>query len=186
MQILQALLRTDGAWARFWQRIVLACVMFPHGAQKVFGWFGGFGYHATLDAMSGKLGIPKPLVVLVMIAEALGSIGLLFGALTRVAAFGISAVMVGAIMLVHRHVGFFMNWTGAQGGEGLEYHLLALALSIPLMVWGAGHFSVDGALARRISRMRPGRGAPYAEHCGVHAPVVGRQVLVPTSRTEGA
>jgi putative oxidoreductase len=176
MQALQALLRTDDSWARFWQRIALAAVMFPHGAQKVFGWFGGFGYHATLDAMSGKMGIPKPLVVLVMLAEALGSIGLLFGALTRVAAFGISAVMVGAVVLVHRHVGFFMNWTGVQGGEGLEYHVLALALSVPLMVWGAGHFSIDGAIARRVSRMRPGRGAPYAEHGGVHAPVVGRQV----------
>jgi putative oxidoreductase len=180
MQALQALLRTDDAWARLWQRIALAVVMFPHGAQKLFGWFGGFGYHATLDAMSGQMGVPRPLVVLVMIAEAIGSIGLLFGALTRVAAFGVSAVMLGAIMLVHRHVGFFMNWSGAQAGEGLEYHVLALALSLPLMVWGAGHLSVDGALARRISRMRPGRGAPYAEHGGVRAPVVGRQV------TEGA
>jgi putative oxidoreductase len=186
MQALQALLRTDDSWTRFWQRIVLAAVMFPHGAQHVFGWFGGFGYHATLDAMSGNMGIPKPLVVLVMLAEVLGSIGLLFGALTRVAALGISAVMVGAVVLVHRHVGFFMNWTGAQGGEGFEYHALALALSIPLMVWGAGHLSVDRALAQRISRMRPGRGAPYTEHGGVHAPVVGREVFVGRSATERA
>jgi putative oxidoreductase len=176
MKALQALLRTDDSWTRFWQRIVLAVVMFPHGAQKLFGWFGGPGYHATLDMMSGKLGVPRPFVVLVIIGEAIGSIGLLFGALTRVAAFGISAVMLGAVMLIHRHVGFFMNWAGAQGGEGFEYHLLALALSIPLMVWGAGHWSIDATLARRISRMRPGRGERYQERGGVHAPVVGRQV----------
>src|SRR4029078_8499786 len=125
MQALQALFRTDESWTRFWQRIALAAVMFPHGAQKVFGCFAGHGYHATLDAMSGNMGIPKPLVVLVMLAEVLGSIGLVFGALTRVGALGSRAGMLGAVVLVHRHVGFFMNWTGAQGGEGFEYHVLA-------------------------------------------------------------
>ena len=177
MKALQALLHTDNSWARFWQRIVLAFVMFPHGAQKLFGWFGGYGYQATLDAMRSGVGIPKPLVVLVMLAESLGSLGLFFGAFARVAALGISAVMIGAILLVHRHVGFFMNWTGEQGGEGLEYHLLALALSLPLMVWGAGRLSIDGVLSRGMGARRPGRRAREHE---AGAAVVGRKV------TEGA
>jgi putative oxidoreductase len=137
----------------------------------LFGWFGGPGYHATLDVMHGSLGIPKPWVVLVMLAEALGSLGLVFGAFARVAAFGISAVMIGAIVLIHRHIGFFMNWTGTQAGEGLEFHLLALALSVPLLLWGAGQSSVDGAIWRRLGR----RAAPDRDF-DRGAPVVGRKV----------
>jgi putative oxidoreductase len=89
LKALSTLLRTDESRTRLLQRIVLAFVMFPHGAQKLFGWFGGPGYHATLDVMHGSLGVPKPLV---MLADTLGSIGLVFRALARVAPFGISAV----------------------------------------------------------------------------------------------
>jgi putative oxidoreductase len=124
-------------------RIALGVVIFPHGAQKVLGWYGGHGFSATVGFMSGKLGIPIVFAVLAIAAEFLGSLGLLVGALSRVAAFGIAMVMLVAIFMVHGNTGFFMNWTGAQHGEGYEYHLLALGLAIVVILRGAGAFSLD-------------------------------------------
>jgi putative oxidoreductase len=117
--------------------------MFPHGAQKVLGWFGGYGFSATLEAMTSKMGIPAVFVLLAFAAEFLGSIGLVVGALSRVAAFGIACVMVVAILTVHLHNGLFMNWAGHQAGEGFEFHLLAIALALVVIVKGAGAWSCD-------------------------------------------
>ncbi|MBO0862477.1 MAG: DoxX family protein [Chloracidobacterium sp.] len=131
-------------------RLTLGAVMFPHGAQKVLGWFGGYGFKGTLQAMTG-MGLPAAIVVMVMIAEFLGSLGLIFGFLTRLSALGIISVMLGAIFTVHEQYGFFMNWTGKQAGEGIEYHLLAIGIAIALLVRGGGAFSFDRAIenARR-------------------------------------
>lgn len=131
-------------------RLALAAVFFPHGAQKVLGWFGGHGLAATYDMFTQKMGIPGPLVWMVFAAEFLGPIGLFFGFLTRVAAFGIFCVMAAAAWLVHAQVGFFMNWEGGMpaGAEGFEFHLLALALCLAVMARGGGAFSIDGAIAR--------------------------------------
>jgi putative oxidoreductase len=126
-------------------RLTLGGVFFPHGAQKVLGWFGGGGFSATLQAMTG-MGLPKGLVLLVMTAEFLGALGLIFGFLTRLSALGIISVMAGAILTVHMQNGFFMNWTGKQGGEGFEYHLLAIGIALALLIRGGGAFSVDRAI----------------------------------------
>lgn len=134
-------------------RLVLGIVFFAHGAQKVFGWFGGYGFSATLAAMTG-MGMPKALVLLVMLIEFGGSILLILGALTRLGAVGIVALMLGAIAMVHRHVGFFMNWYGTQQGEGFEFHLLAIAIAVALLIKGAGAYSVDGALTETRTGMR--------------------------------
>ena len=93
-------------------------------------------------------GIPVPLALLAFAAELLGSLGVLVGLFTRVAAFGIACVMVVAIVTVHANVGFFMNWSGTQKGEGYEYHLLALGIALALIVGGAGLWSLDAAIAR--------------------------------------
>jgi putative oxidoreductase len=127
-------------------RLILGVVFFPHGAQKVLGWFGGYGFNATLQGMSKMM--PSALVVLVMIAEFFGSLGLILGFLTRIAAFGIACVMVGAILTVHGKFGFFMNWMGKQPGEGFEYHLLAIVIAVAVMIKGGGKASVDLALTR--------------------------------------
>jgi putative oxidoreductase len=119
--------------------------MFPHGAQKVFGWFGGHGFKGTMKSFTGS-GIPTVFALLAIAAESLGSLALAVGLLTRVAAFGIACVMLVAIVTVHRLNGFFMNWEGNQKGEGFEYHLLALAMAISLIIVGAGAWSLDGAL----------------------------------------
>jgi putative oxidoreductase len=126
-------------------RLTLGAVMFPHGAQKVLGWFGGGGFNATFHGMTG-MGLPAAIVVIVMIAEFLGSLGLIFGFLTRLSALGLISVMLGAIFTVHQQYGFFMNWMGNQTGEGFEYHLLVIGIAIALLIRGGGAFSIDRAI----------------------------------------
>jgi putative oxidoreductase len=130
-------------------RLALAVVFFPHGAQKALGWFGGYGFGATLGFFTGKMGVPTVLALLVIAAEFLGSLGLFVGLLARVAAFGIFCTMAVALTMVHAKMGFFMNWSGqmAAGKEGFEFHILALALAFAVMVRGAGPLSFDRVLA---------------------------------------
>jgi putative oxidoreductase len=146
MKMLHWLLETDSSLTGLILRVTLAVVMFPHGAQKVFGWFGGHGFKGTMKSFTGS-GIPTVFALLAIAAESLGPLGLAVGLLTRVAAFGIACVMLVAIVTVHWPNGFFMNWEGNQKGEGFEYHLLALAMAISLIIIGAGAWSLDGALA---------------------------------------
>jgi putative oxidoreductase len=129
-------------------RLMLGIVFFAHGAQKALGWFGGYGFSGTMGLFTQQIHIPAPLAFLAICAEFLGGLGLIFGFLTRIAAFGIAMNMLVAVLMVHRHIAFFMNWFGNQKGEGYEYHLLALALAVPIIIRGAGAFSVDRALSR--------------------------------------
>jgi putative oxidoreductase len=128
-------------------RLVLGVVFFAHGAQKALGWFGGYGFSGTMGFFTQQLGIPAPLAFLAICAELLGSIGLIVGFLSRVAAFGIFCNMMVAVFMVHYKFGFFMNWGGTQKGEGFEFHLLALTMAATIMIAGAGAYSVDGMLA---------------------------------------
>jgi putative oxidoreductase len=146
MRILQWLLQTDSGVVGLILRITLAVVMFPHGAQKVPGWFGGQGFSATMKFFTGS-GIPAVFALLAIAAEFLGPLGLVVGLLTRVAAFGIACVMLVAVLAVHWPNGFFMNWYGNQKGEGFEYHLLVLGIAIALITVGAGAWSLDSVLA---------------------------------------
>ena len=127
-------------------RTVLGVVFFAHGAQKVLGWFGGNGFEGTMALFTQTLHIPAFLVALAILAEFLGGLGLILGLLTRVAAFGIVVDMAVAVLLVHAPNGFFMNWAGNQKGEGFEYHLLAIAMGLVLMIRGAGAWSLDRVL----------------------------------------
>ena len=140
------LLATNAGWPNFILRIALGVVMFPHGAQKVLGWFGGHGLSASYHTFIYSYHITPVLAVLVFIAEFAGPFGLIAGFLTRIAAFGVFCDMVGAILLVHRFNGFFMNWSGKQHGEGIEYHLLVLGICLALMIGGAGPCSLDRAI----------------------------------------
>jgi putative oxidoreductase len=127
-------------------RVILGIVFFAHGAQKALGLFGGPGFSSTIGSFQ-QTGIPAWLAVLAIAAEFLGGLGLLVGLLSRIAALGIIVNMVVAILMVHSGVGFFMNWNGNQPGEGFEFHLLAIALGLAILVKGAGAFSVDRILA---------------------------------------
>ncbi len=123
-------------------RLVLGVVFFAHGAQKMLGWFGGYGFHGTMGFF-GHMGMPAPVAFLVICTEFFGGLGLIVGLLTRIAALGIGGEMIGAILMVHLQNGFFMNWMGTQKGEGFEYHLLVIAMAVVLVLRGAGAFSLD-------------------------------------------
>ena len=144
--MLGSLVQTHGDVIPLVLRLTLAFVMFPHGAQKAVGWFGGYGFKGTMELFR-KSGVPSPLAVLAIMAEFLGPLGLAVGLFTRVAALGIAAVMLGSIMSVHWQHGFFMNWYGNQQGEGFEYHLLAIGLAVALVLNGAGVWSLDAVIA---------------------------------------
>jgi putative oxidoreductase len=128
-------------------RVVLGIVFFAHGAQKMLGWFGGYGFTGTMNAFTQSMHIPVPFAFLAIAAEFFGGLGLIFGLFTRVAAFGIAANMLVAIAMVHRQFGFFANWAGTQKGEGYEFHLLALAMCTFLIIKGAGAVSLDRIIA---------------------------------------
>jgi len=131
-------------------RLFLGVVFFPHGMQKLFGWFGGYGFSGTLGFFTGTMGIPVVFAVLAILAEGLGSLGLLTGLLTRVAALGITVSMTVAVLMVHLKIGFFMNWDGKQPGEGFEFHLLAIAIGIALIIRGGGKWSMDRIIAEKV------------------------------------
>lgn len=152
MKTLHSLFRTDSNTAPLIARLTLGLIMFPHGAQKALGWYGGYGYEGTMGYFTGTLGIPALLAFLVIAAEFAGAIGLITGFLTRVSAFGIAAVMTGAIFMAHKANGFFMNWSGQQAGEGYEYHLLAIGLALIVLIHGAGRASLDVLVAKRLEK----------------------------------
>src|SRR3989442_14210798 len=128
-KMIRKLYATDDNTATVILRLVLGLVFFAHGAQKMLGWFGGWGFSATMGFFTGMMHIPAPLAFLAIVAEFLGGLGLILRLLTRISAFGITVTMLVAIMAVHRGVGFFRNWAGTQKGEGYEYHLLVLAIA---------------------------------------------------------
>ncbi len=128
-------------------RLLLGIVFFPHGMQKLVGWFGGYGFSGTMGFFTGTLGIPAVFAFLAIMAEGLGALGLLTGFLTRVAAFGIAVNMAVAVYMMHFQNGFFMNWFGNQKSEGYEYHILVIAIAIALMIRGGGKWSIDKGIA---------------------------------------
>ena len=145
------LLQTPFSPAALIIRIALGVVMFPHGAQKALGWFGGDGFKTTLSQFHQEMGIPVPLALLAMAAEFLGSMGVIVGFLTRIAAFGIACTVIVAAWTVHWQFGFFLNWFGKKAGNGVEYHILALGMALSLIVSGGGMFSLDRFILQTAS-----------------------------------
>jgi putative oxidoreductase len=153
--MISKLIATDNDRMTAILRFVLGVIFFAHGAQKMLGWFGGYGFTGTMGFFTSVMHIPAVFAFLAISAEVFGGLGLIFGFLTRIAALGIFSNMIVAITMVHRQFGFFMNWTGAQKGEGFEYHLLALSITTFLMIRGAGAASIDRVLssaARQAAR----------------------------------
>jgi putative oxidoreductase len=160
--MIRKLTATDNDAAITVVRLVLGIVFFAHGAQKMLGWFGGYGFTGTMGFFTGMLHIPAVFAFLAIAAEFFGGLGLIFGLFTRVAAFGILCNMLVAVTLVHHQFGFFMNWTGTQKGEGFEFHLLVLATTIFLMIRGAGAASVDRLLSSPAKNTFSGQVRPHA------------------------
>ena len=133
-------------------RLLLAAVMFPHGAQKALGWFGGHGFGATMQSFTGQMEIPAVFAFLAITAEFFGPLTLVLGLFTRLAAFGIGTTIAVAAFKVHLANGFFMNWSGQQKGEGFEYHILVFAIALALMFKGGGRWALDSLIAERLTR----------------------------------
>ena len=153
------LIATQDSWTPTWLRVVLGAVMFPHGAQKMFGWFGGYGFDGTMRFLTGTVHLPYVVALIVVLAESLGALALVTGAFTRVAAAGIIAVMIGAVVTTHLPNGFFMNWSGHAAGEGFEYHLLVMAIGGVVLALGGGKLSVDAWLSKRLAATGAGANA---------------------------
>ncbi len=144
--MIRKLFATENDYSLTIVRAVLGVVFLAHGAQKMLGWFGGYGFSGSMAGLE-HMGIPGVFAFLAIAAEFFGGLGLIMGLLGRVAAFGITIEMAVAAAMVHAGNGLFMNWAGNQKGEGIEYHLLAIALAVLLVLRGSGALSLDRLIA---------------------------------------
>ncbi len=144
----KALFQTTNEISPLILRIMLGIVVFPHGAQKLFGWLGGPGFAQTMTYFVDYLGLPGPIGFLVIILESFGAVLLIFGLATRLLAVSYVILALGIIFSSHLEHGFFMNWLGNQSGEGYEYFLLWIGISLSLVLSGGGAFSLDGRLIK--------------------------------------
>jgi len=149
--MIESLTGTHADWVVGIARIVLGIIFFGHGAQKILGWYGGPGLASSMRTFTEHLHLPSTLAFLVIAGEFFGGIGLIVGLFSRIAALVIALTMVGAIATVHFRFGLFLNWFGRQEGHGIEYHLLAIALSLVVVVKGAGAVSLDRLVHEHVS-----------------------------------
>jgi len=155
---MSALFRTTRDPVAALVRLTVALVLFPHGAQHVLGWFGGYGFRGTLGWMTGTLGFPAALAVVALLTEIAAPVALLLGLGGRLAALGVVGLMLGALS-THVANGFFMNWFGTlpAGSEGFEYHILMIALAGVVVARGSGAWSIDRRLGSAVSPASPSR-----------------------------
>jgi len=144
----QLLFSTTQNWEGFILRILLGAIMLPHGAQKVFGWFGGYGFTASMKFFTESMKLSSIIAFLVIVIEFFGAVALLAGFASRLWALGFLFIMLGAIVTTNFKNGFFMNWFGNQAGEGYEYHLLVIGICLAIIIIGSGRYSMDGIIVR--------------------------------------
>jgi len=133
-------------------RVALGSVIFAHGAQKLFGWFGGYGFEGTMGYFTGTQGIPYIIALLVILGESLGALALILGFFTRFMAASMFVIMLGAMFLDHVQYGFFMDWFRNQKGEGIEFDILTFGLSLALVLTGAGAYSLDRLITKNYPK----------------------------------
>jgi putative oxidoreductase len=125
-------------------RVTAGLLLMPHGAQKLFGWFGGYGLTATGQFFATKLGLPPSVALLAGLIEFFGGIFLAVGFLTRPVAALMFALMFTAVFKVHLGSGFF--WTNG----GYEYPLFWGIVAVSYVIRGGGRYSVDALIGREI------------------------------------
>lgn len=148
METILRILGTDGSWSGLVLRIALGSVIWMHGAQKLLGIFGGYGFSGTMDFFTKTMGLPWIIALLVILGEFFGGIGLILGIGTRFFALYTGIILLFAMFLVHWENGFFMNWFGNQKGEGIEFFILFLSISVTLILNGGGKYSLDSFLSK--------------------------------------
>ena len=151
MKTIKQFLATDqNSWSLLLVRLALGFVILPHGMQKALGAFGGYGFAGTVGFFQ-SMGMPYLIGVLVILAEFVGSIGIILGFGTRFMAFSVGLTMAGAAILGgHINNGFFMNWFGMQKGEGVEYFLLVVGIAVAVLIGGSGKLSVDNLISKKL------------------------------------
>lgn len=142
----QLLFFSDGSWPGLILRITIALIMFPHGAQKMLGLFGGYGFKPTIVYFTETMKLPWIIALLIILIEFFSPIALLIGVGSRLCSLLLIIIMIGAIITTNYKFGFFMNWFGAQTGEGFEYHLLVIGICIALLFTGSGKYSIDSII----------------------------------------
>lgn len=145
--LIRRLVSTDAGLAPLAIRIPLGIIFAAHGAQKLFGWFGGYGLNGTAQWMD-SIGLHPGLLLALLAggAEFFGGLALLLGLLVRPSSAALAFTMLVAIFSVHFSNGLFMS------KNGYEYALAMLAATVSLSISGAGLLSVDAALQDKISR----------------------------------
>lgn len=152
MKQLSNIVSTGDHYTGFIYRITLGIVILPHGLQLLLGWFGGFGFAGSMQYFTQAEGLPWLVGFLVIILQSFGALAILAGLGARLMAFATIIMFAGMIITSHLDYGFFMNWGGNQQGEGFEYHLLVIGLALALMLNGAGRYSVDLYLTRKMAQ----------------------------------
>ncbi len=149
MKMIEKIFYTDNSLTPPVLRLFLAVVVFPHGAQKLLGWFGGYGFSGTMGFFTDTVGLPWIIAFLVILLESFGAIALLLGIATRFIALSYVILAVGIVFTSHVQHGFFMNWFGNQQGEGYEFFLLWIGMATSLLLSGGGNYSLDRLIATR-------------------------------------
>lgn len=144
----QKLFNTSDSWTMTIIRSILGLVIFPHGAQKLLGWFGGYGFNGTMNFFTETVGLPWIIGFLVIMIEFFGSLALIVGFGTRIIAASYIALAIGIMFTSHIQNGFFINWYGNQAGEGFEYFILWIGMAIPLFLDGGGKYAADRLLLK--------------------------------------
>ncbi|MGS2720125.1 DoxX family protein [Paraglaciecola aestuariivivens] len=142
---LQKISESQSGYAALALRIPAGIIFTAHGAQKLFGWFGGYGLEGTGQWM-GSIGLEPGYLMALLAgsAEFFGGLFLILGLLTRPAALVLSITMLVAIFSVHFVNGLFMS------NNGYEFGLTLLAISVSLLFAGAGKFGLDNLLAKKL------------------------------------
>src|SRR5436189_842892 len=141
--------RTNNDWTGLVTRLSIGLILFPHGAQKMLGIFGGYGFSGTMGFFTGTMHLPWLIGFLVIIIEFIGSLSLIAGFASRLWSALVIIEMLGAVITTHLNNGFFMNWAGTQKGEGYEFHLLIIGLALATLINGSGKFSADEKIANQ-------------------------------------
>jgi putative oxidoreductase len=140
------LFNTNNDWTGLITRLTLGLILFPHGAQKMLGMFGGYGFSGTMGFFTGTLHLPWIIGFLVIMIEFVGALSLMVGFASRIWSALTIVLFIGIILTSHIDNGFFMNWFGNQQGEGYEYHLLYIGLALATLINGSGRYSIDEKL----------------------------------------
>jgi len=147
--LVQQLLKTDANIGFSIARLTLGLVIFPHGAQKLLGLFGGYGFTATMESFTTQIGLPSIVAFSIIVIEFFGSISLILGLFSRFWAISLAGIFMGIIYTTQLEHGFFMNWFGNQAGEGYEYSLLIIGLAVSIVINGSGKWSLDKLITKQ-------------------------------------